>query len=304
MLVDESLPTTDLHEKTTSSSSSKKKTNNNNKNIQQSKSLFNFSQAPGWNEEENRILRLGIMKFGVGSWSTIHRSGILPGKNFAQLYIQTQRMLGVQSLAPFNGIRLDTDVVRRDFEKLAEEISKKSNASSSSESLKKSKKESQQKKQAVASATTSYSVEGMDIKNGLIVNVHGANPTKDSIKKKREQNIEQYELSEEQVAEMVDEEEMYALKRRTRLEFTQNLKKYLEQTGQVKFNADGQVNSLTSCTSEDEEEEEEKNDDKDQSMTSNYYGKFTNLETVNKEIAKCKNELNDLMNQYLKSACQ
>ncbi|KAG2383358.1 hypothetical protein C9374_004695 [Naegleria lovaniensis] len=261
--------------------SSKKKTNNNN-NIQQSKSLFNFSQAPGWNEEENRILRLGIMKFGVGSWSTIHRSGILPGKNYAQLYIQTQRMLGVQSLAPFNGIRLDTDRVRKDFEKLAEEISNKGSLSSTE---KKSSSRKSKKGQAAI-----YSAEGMDIKNGLIVNANGANPTKDSIKKKREQNIEQYELSEEQVAEMVNEEEMYAIKRKTRLEFTQNLMKYLEQTGQL------QDDSKSSSSSHGAVEEEE-HDGYENSTE-------TNLETINNELTKCKNELNSLMKRYLKSTCQ
>jgi len=167
----------------------------------QSKSLINFSQMPGWNEQENRILRYGIMKFGVGSWSTIHRAGILPGKNFAQLYIQTQRMLGVQSLAQFNGIQLDTDMVRKDSESIVEELhNKRKNGEKST----------------------------LGIKNGLIVNTNGANPTKESIKKKLEKNREKYELSKEEI-EAIDEEEMYALKRNRRLEFTDHLKTYLTQ---------------------------------------------------------------------------
>jgi hypothetical protein len=38
------------------------------------------------------------MKYGVGSWTKIIESGCLPGKNRAQLNLQTQRLLGQQSL--------------------------------------------------------------------------------------------------------------------------------------------------------------------------------------------------------------
>jgi hypothetical protein len=38
------------------------------------------------------------MKYGVGSWSKIIESGCLPGKSRAQLNLQTQRLLGQQSL--------------------------------------------------------------------------------------------------------------------------------------------------------------------------------------------------------------
>lgn len=53
----------------------------------------------GWTSEETDILRLAIMKFGVGSWSKIIQAQCLPGKTPAQLNLQTQRMLGQQSLA-------------------------------------------------------------------------------------------------------------------------------------------------------------------------------------------------------------
>ena len=43
-------------------------------------------------------MRLAIMKFGVGSWNKILDSGCLPGKNKSQLCLQTQRLLGQQSL--------------------------------------------------------------------------------------------------------------------------------------------------------------------------------------------------------------
>ena len=38
------------------------------------------------------------MKFGLGAWSKIIRANCLPGKNPAQLNLQTQRMMGQQSL--------------------------------------------------------------------------------------------------------------------------------------------------------------------------------------------------------------
>ncbi len=33
---------------------------------QQSKSLFNTSNSKGWTKEENNVLKLSIMKYGVG----------------------------------------------------------------------------------------------------------------------------------------------------------------------------------------------------------------------------------------------
>ncbi|KAJ3297397.1 hypothetical protein HDU79_003744 [Rhizoclosmatium sp. JEL0117] len=64
------------------------------------------------------------MKFGVGNWRAILDSGCLPGKNPAQMYLQTQRVLGQQSISEFTGLHVDiraigiinksrTDVVRK-----------------------------------------------------------------------------------------------------------------------------------------------------------------------------------------------
>jgi hypothetical protein len=36
-----------------------------------SKSLFNLSQSKGWTEEENIIFKKALIKFGIGSWTTI-----------------------------------------------------------------------------------------------------------------------------------------------------------------------------------------------------------------------------------------
>lgn len=52
----------------------------------------------GWTPKEHENLRLALMYFGVGRWSKIIEKGVLPGKTNAQLYLQTQRMLGQQSL--------------------------------------------------------------------------------------------------------------------------------------------------------------------------------------------------------------
>jgi hypothetical protein len=45
------------------------------------------------------ILKLALMKFGVGKWKEIVESDCLPGKLIQQLNGQTQRLLGQQSLA-------------------------------------------------------------------------------------------------------------------------------------------------------------------------------------------------------------
>lgn len=76
-----------------------------------SKSLFNVSQAPGWNADENKVLKLAMLKFGVGQWSKIIHSGVLPGKTITQLNLQTQRMMGQQSLAGFTYLHVDVDEV-------------------------------------------------------------------------------------------------------------------------------------------------------------------------------------------------
>eukprot|EP01098_Paradermamoeba_levis_P005867 TRINITY_DN2439_c0_g1_i1.p1 TRINITY_DN2439_c0_g1~~TRINITY_DN2439_c0_g1_i1.p1 ORF type:complete len:198 (-),score=66.33 TRINITY_DN2439_c0_g1_i1:76-669(-) len=76
-----------------------------------SASLWNFTLSPGWTREECEILRQAIMKFGFGSWSKIIDCGCLPGKTRAQLNLQSQRMIGQQSLGEFMGIRLDPAVI-------------------------------------------------------------------------------------------------------------------------------------------------------------------------------------------------
>jgi len=64
-----------------------------------SRSLWNYTLSPGWTLQETETLRLALLKFGVGRWKHILDSKCLPGKTNAQINLQTQRMLGQQSLA-------------------------------------------------------------------------------------------------------------------------------------------------------------------------------------------------------------
>ncbi len=77
-----------------------------------SASLWNFTPSPGWTKEEAALLKLCLMKFGVGKWVQILDTGLLPGKLIQQLNGQTQRLLGQQSLAAYTGLRVDVDAVR------------------------------------------------------------------------------------------------------------------------------------------------------------------------------------------------
>ena len=45
------------------------------------------------------MLRICLLKHGVGRWMQIIDSGLLPGKLIQQLSGQTQRLMGQQSLA-------------------------------------------------------------------------------------------------------------------------------------------------------------------------------------------------------------
>ena len=69
------------------------------------------------------------MKYGSGQWTAVLNTGLLPGKLTGQLYNQTQRLLGQQSLSGlkrqlctrrleiqtvFSGLCVDVERVRRD----------------------------------------------------------------------------------------------------------------------------------------------------------------------------------------------
>jgi hypothetical protein len=55
-----------------------------------------------------------LQKFGIGRWKKIQESGCLPGKSIGQIYMQTQRLVGQQSLAEFMGLHLDLESIFQD----------------------------------------------------------------------------------------------------------------------------------------------------------------------------------------------
>ncbi|KAI8814675.1 hypothetical protein BJ742DRAFT_783922 [Cladochytrium replicatum] len=122
-----------------------------------SASLWNCTLSPGWTREESNILRRSIMRFGIGNWKDIVESGCLPGKTLAQLNLQTQRLLGQQSTAEFQGLHIDPYEVG--------EINSKK--------------------------------QGIDIirKSGFIVN-SGAKMSSDELNRRKQENKERFELPE------------------------------------------------------------------------------------------------------------
>lgn len=60
---------------------------------------WNFTPSPGWSKDECQILKLCLMKYGIGAWGQILATGLLPGKLVGQLYGAAQRLLGQQSMA-------------------------------------------------------------------------------------------------------------------------------------------------------------------------------------------------------------
>ncbi len=85
---------------------------------------WNFTPSPGWTKEELHILKLCLMRFGVGQWLQILNTGLLPGKLIQQLNGQTQRLLGQQSLAAYSGLKVDIDRIRADNEQRADVLRK------------------------------------------------------------------------------------------------------------------------------------------------------------------------------------
>lgn len=76
-----------------------------------SRSLWNYTLSPGWTKEEVDILKLALQKFGIGRWKRIIDSICLPGKQIGQIYLQTQRIMGQQSLGNYMGLHIDIEKV-------------------------------------------------------------------------------------------------------------------------------------------------------------------------------------------------
>eukprot|EP00300_Choanocystis_sp_HF-7_P038954 c5657_g1_i1.p1 GENE.c5657_g1_i1~~c5657_g1_i1.p1 ORF type:complete len:210 (+),score=53.43 c5657_g1_i1:44-673(+) len=80
----------------------------------ESRSLWNYTLSPGWQDSEVEILKKCMAKIGVGMWTRYKELGVLPGKNPAQLNQQTQRLIGQQSTKAFTGLHIDAQVVYLD----------------------------------------------------------------------------------------------------------------------------------------------------------------------------------------------
>ena len=91
-----------------------------------SQSLKNGTLAPGWRDDEVEVLKVALMKYGIGRWKKIMNSECLPGKTPSQLSSQTQRLLGQQSLAEYMHLHLDIDKVAR-YNHQKTDVKRKSN---------------------------------------------------------------------------------------------------------------------------------------------------------------------------------
>jgi hypothetical protein len=72
--------------------------------------------------------------------------------------------------------------------------------------------------------------ENVTIKSGLIIN-SGENPTKESRKQLFEENKIKYELTQEQVDELVSDDELFVIKRKKRIKFTNFVESYIKENG-------------------------------------------------------------------------
>jgi len=123
-----------------------------------STSLWNCTLSPGWTQEESDILRDALMYYGIGNWKDIIEHGCLPDKTNAQMNLQLQRMLGQQSTAEFQNLHIDPYVIG------------KINSQKQGPNIKR--------------------------KNGFIINT-GGKLSREDIKRKIQENKENYELPEE-----------------------------------------------------------------------------------------------------------
>ncbi len=93
--------------------------------ISDSNSLWNYPISPGWTKEEVDIFKIALTKYGIGKWNQIRESGCLPNKTNSQMNIQTQKLLGQQSLSEFMGLRIDLEKVYQDNLKILKSLNSK-----------------------------------------------------------------------------------------------------------------------------------------------------------------------------------
>jgi len=123
-----------------------------------STSLWNCTLSPGWTQEESDILRDALIFYGIGNWKDIIEHGCLPDKTNAQMNLQLQRMLGQQSTAEFQNLHIDPyEIGKINSQKQGPNIKRK---------------------------------------NGFIINT-GGKLSREDIRRKIQENKENYELPEE-----------------------------------------------------------------------------------------------------------
>ncbi|ORX79686.1 hypothetical protein BCR32DRAFT_281187 [Anaeromyces robustus] len=129
-----------------------------------STSLWNCTLSPGWTQEESDILRDALIYYGIGNWKDIIEHGCLPDKTNAQMNLQLQRMLGQQSTAEFQNLHIDPYVIG------------KINSQKQGPNIRR--------------------------KNGFIINT-GGKLSREDIRRKIQENKENYELPKEEWSKIV-----------------------------------------------------------------------------------------------------
>ncbi|KAJ3332976.1 hypothetical protein HDU76_012395 [Blyttiomyces sp. JEL0837] len=182
----------------------------------ESLSLWNSSLSPGWTVEEVSIFRKAIIRYGVGNWRDIYNSGCIPGKTHSQMYLQTQRLFGQQSLAEFNGLHIDPIVVRKENEiKWAAAAQPEAEIANDK-----------------GNGSVGNSIQAVVKKNGFLVNA-GARLSRDELRKRIMDNKLKYELAEDEWSQIVlprrDSSQVIAEKRQQLEEVSKELVQVRQQ---------------------------------------------------------------------------
>eukprot|EP00924_Labyrinthula_sp_SR-Ha-C_P008137 maker-scaffold_11-snap-gene-4.45-mRNA-1 protein AED:0.49 eAED:0.61 QI:0/0/0/0.75/0/0/4/0/280 len=109
------------HDKNEETKKSKKKGKPKRKNIVRYLKKTNFAipssgNTVGWYEEEKDILAKLILKYGCGKYDDYLSLPYLPFRSKQQMSTQIQRMLNIQSIGIFHGLRFEVKVAQRFLE--------------------------------------------------------------------------------------------------------------------------------------------------------------------------------------------
>eukprot|EP00818_Percolomonas_sp_WS_P004215 CAMPEP_0117450206 /NCGR_PEP_ID=MMETSP0759-20121206/8346_1 /TAXON_ID=63605 /ORGANISM="Percolomonas cosmopolitus, Strain WS" /LENGTH=249 /DNA_ID=CAMNT_0005242715 /DNA_START=620 /DNA_END=1369 /DNA_ORIENTATION=- len=177
---------------------------------------------------------MALMKFGIGQWSAIIRSGILPGKAITQITVMTQRILGQQSLGGLVGLHVDVDDVREWNEerfRRYEAREAKGKKLKGSATRRRDASDEPIDDQSSESEEEYEGAQNIMVKNGMIVN-KGNNPTKESKLKEFLFNKDKFDLDDGEVRRRVDEFALFSLKRERRLMFNEMVQRVMKHRRQ------------------------------------------------------------------------